>query len=132
MSLEKRLKRSFKNANLGQAFEEYLVPPSHLVAEPTPTDEPGTSRRQFIAQALAASGGLALAVSFGNNNSLVARTTPGNFGNEFGNVTFSPNAYVNIEPNGTVRLIAMHDEMGQGHHRTARHDHPAGSRFRRG
>ncbi|MEM8736459.1 MAG: molybdopterin cofactor-binding domain-containing protein, partial [Planctomycetota bacterium] len=119
MSLQKRLQHSFDLAKGQLDFEKALVPKSplldeiHSSQETTEAQSGGSSRRQFLTQTMAVGGGLALAVSFGQK-SVLASGMPA--AASVAEETFSPNAFINITADGVVRVIAMHDEMGQGTH----------------
>ncbi len=67
------------------------------------------SRRTFLAGSLLAGGGLVLAVSPARQLfALRADQSPP--------AAFEPNAFLRIAPDGTITVIAKHDEMGQGIH----------------
>ncbi len=119
MSLQKRLQRSFDKVIDADKLKQSLVSQSPLVIQDADKSTPAqvtdpSDRRQFLSQSLLLGGGLALAVSFTGNRSVVAHSTRESGAST--NESFTPSAFIEIVPNGAVKVIAMHDEMGQGTH----------------
>ena len=67
-------------------------------------------RRDFMKYGLAASGSLILGVGFAN----VAADGAGGNESATANASFIPNAFIRIDKDSTVIVIAKHLEMGQG------------------
>lgn len=71
----------------------------------------GISRRTFIKTGLGAGAGLSLGVWL---PALAQMGGPGKAGTELTAAALEPNAFVRIGPDGVVRVVAKHLEMGQG------------------
>ncbi len=89
-----------------------------IEAHLTPQDLPSESRRTFLKVAVSAAGGLVIGV--GSATAAAAATslgeTPeaGSVVANPGSPVFSPNAFVRIDPDGTITVTMAYVEMGQG------------------
>ncbi|MDP3331637.1 MAG: molybdopterin-dependent oxidoreductase [Methylococcaceae bacterium] len=70
------------------------------------------SRRDFLRKSALAGGGLVLGFYFDPANSATKRVAKPSAISE--NSVFKPNAFIRIDPNGTVTLISKQPEIGQG------------------
>ena len=76
------------------------------------TDATFPTRREFLAESLAAGGGLVLVAIAGKTPQVLAAGAP----TGAGAAAFEPNAFVRIGSDDSVTIVAKHDEMGQGIH----------------
>jgi isoquinoline 1-oxidoreductase beta subunit len=77
----------------------------HRSGDDDKEDQKGLSRRTFLITGVAAGGGLMLGVCFTRSRGAKAQT---------GEETFEPNAFVRIQPDGSITLVMPQVEMGQG------------------
>ena len=116
MKMPKKIKGELIKLVESGEIARYLVPKSELVetipasADETRSKTTFSNRRQFMAHSVLATSGLALAVTFGSSR-VLANPPKGSEDKEF-----SPNAFLKIPTEGAIKIIAMHDEMGQGTH----------------
>ncbi len=110
MSLERRLQHAFTEL----AKQNHEQPNSSTVVKAIAGQSGKSiqSRRTFLANSLAASGGLALAISLRGNKVVSAKEATISAGQD----GFSPNAFIDITADAGVKVFALHDEMGQGTH----------------
>jgi len=71
-----------------------------------------TSRRDFLRKSALAGGGLVLGFYFDPANSATKRVAKPSAISEIS--VFKPNAFIRIDPNGTITLISKQPEIGQG------------------
>jgi isoquinoline 1-oxidoreductase beta subunit len=71
-----------------------------------------TSRRDFLRKSALAGGGLVLGFYFDPANSAAKRVAKPSAISEAS--AFKPNAFIRIDPNGTITLISKQPEIGQG------------------
>ncbi|MEL6105383.1 MAG: xanthine dehydrogenase family protein molybdopterin-binding subunit [Planctomycetota bacterium] len=104
MSLERRLQNAFSQLQTPTSTDLARAS-SSVVSDAEP------SRRAFLRNTIVA-GGLAVGITLCEDGSALAQ----NASTDQDSDSLAPTAFVNIAPDGRVKVIAMHDEMGQGTH----------------